>query len=132
MIRVGLIGFGMSGRVFHAPLISSVEGLELAAVLERHSNNAELRYPGVVTHRTLESMLADPALDLFVVATPSGSHFQVAGQILEAGRNVVVDKPLCATPAASEQAPNTTNPATSTRRRPSRSASRPPSRRNPP
>jgi predicted dehydrogenase len=44
-------------------------------------------------------MLADASLDLFVVATPSGSHFQVARQILEAGRNVVVDKPMATTSA---------------------------------
>ena len=94
MIRVGLVGFGMAGRVFHAPLISSVEGLELAAVVERSSNKAAERYPGLTTYRSLDAMLADPSLDLFVVATPSGTHFQVARQILEAGRNVVVDKPV--------------------------------------
>ena len=94
MIRVGLVGFGMAGRVFHAPLISSVEGLELAAVVERSSNKAAERYPGITTYRSLDAMLADSSLDLFVVATPSGTHFQVARQILEAGRNVVVDKPV--------------------------------------
>ncbi len=94
MIRVGLVGFGMAGRVFHGPLISSVDGLELAAVVERSSDKAAERYPGITTYRSLEAMLADPSLDLFVVATPSGTHFQVARQILEAGRNVVVDKPV--------------------------------------
>jgi predicted dehydrogenase len=94
MIRVGLVGFGMAGRVFHGPLISSVGGLELAAVVERSANNAAQRYPGITTYRTLEAMLADASLDLFVVATPSGTHFQVAHQILEAGKNLVVDKPL--------------------------------------
>jgi len=94
MIRVGVVGFGMAGRVFHAPLIASVEGLELASVVERHTNNAAERYPGITTHRTLEAMLADSSLGLFVVATPSGSHFEVAKQILEAGKNVVVDKPM--------------------------------------
>ena len=95
MIRVGLVGFGMSGRVFHGPLLSSVDGLELAAVMERSTNKAAERYPGVVTYRSLEAMLADSSLGLFVVATPSGTHFQVARQILEAGKNVVVDKPMC-------------------------------------
>jgi predicted dehydrogenase len=94
MIRVGLIGFGMAGRVFHGPLLSSVDGLELAAVMERTSSNAAQRYPGIVTYRSLEAILADPSLGLFVVATPSGTHFQVARQILEAGKNVVVDKPM--------------------------------------
>src|ERR1035437_6820394 len=99
MIRVGLVGFGMSGRVFHAPLISSVEGLELAAVVERTSDKAAQRYPGIATYRSLEAMLGDPSLGLLVVATPSGTHFQLARQILEAGRNVVVDKPTAVTSA---------------------------------
>jgi scyllo-inositol 2-dehydrogenase (NADP+) len=97
MIRVGLIGFGLGGRVFHAPLVSSVEGMELAAVLERTTNKAAERYPGIVTHRSLEEMLADSSLDLFVVSTPNGTHFELARQILRAGRNVVVDKPVAAT-----------------------------------
>jgi predicted dehydrogenase len=99
MIRVGLIGFGLAGRVFHAPLISSVEGLELAAALERTTNKVAERYPGIVTYRSLDEMLADASLDLFVVATPNGSHFEVTSQILSAGRNVVVDKPVAITTA---------------------------------
>jgi predicted dehydrogenase len=87
----------MAGRVFHAPLLSSVEGLELAAVVERHSDNAAKRYPGIATYRTLESMLADSSLGLFVVATPNESHFEVARQILKAGKSVVVDKPMAIT-----------------------------------
>jgi predicted dehydrogenase len=94
MIRVGLVGFGMAGRVFHAPLISSVEGLELAAVVERHTDEAAARYSGIVTYRSLEEMLKDASLGLFVVATPSGSHFEIARQLLEAGKNVVADKPM--------------------------------------
>jgi scyllo-inositol 2-dehydrogenase (NADP+) len=93
MIRVGLIGFGLAGRVFHAPLISSVEGLELAAVLERGSNNAAERYPGITTYRSLEEILADASLGLFVVATPNGTHFEIARRILETGKSVVIDKP---------------------------------------
>jgi len=94
MIRVGLVGFGTSGTVFHGPLISSIEGLELAAVVERSSSSAEARYPGITTYRTLEAMLEDRSLGLFVVATPSGTHFQIARQILEAGKHAVVDKPM--------------------------------------
>jgi predicted dehydrogenase len=94
MIRVGLVGFGMAGRVFHAPLISSVDGLELAAVVERHTDQAAERYPGITTYRSLEAMLEDSSLGLFVVATPSGGHFEVARQLLQAGKNVVVDKPM--------------------------------------
>jgi predicted dehydrogenase len=85
----------MVGRVFHGPLISSVEGLELAAVMERSSDKAAQRYPGILTYRSLDAMLEDESLGLFVVATPSQSHFEVASQILRAGKNVIVDKPMC-------------------------------------
>src|ERR1700694_4322655 len=94
MIRVGLVGFGMASRVFHAPLISSVDGLELAAVVERHTNQASERYPSLTTYGTLEEMLGDQSLGLIVVATPSGTHRDVARQVIEAGKNVVVDKPV--------------------------------------
>lgn len=94
MIRVGLVGFGMAGRVFHAPLISSVEGLELAAVVERSTDQAAQRYPGIATYRSLEAVLDDASVGLLVVATPSGTHFEVARQILRAGKSVVVDKPM--------------------------------------
>ena len=99
MIRVGLVGFGLGGRVFHAPLISSVEGLELAAVFERTTGKAAERYPGVVTYRSLDAMLADDSLGLLVVTTPNGTHFDLARQILHAGKNVVVDKPMAVTSA---------------------------------
>lgn len=94
MIRVGLVGFGMAGRVFHAPLISSVEGLELAAVVERTSNKAAERYPGITTYRSIEELLADASIRLIVVATPNSTHFPIALQALEAAKSVVVDKPV--------------------------------------
>jgi scyllo-inositol 2-dehydrogenase (NADP+) len=94
MIRVGLIGFGFAGRVFHAPVISSVEGLELAAVVERHTNHAAERYPGITTYRSLDAMLENPSLGLLVVATPNITHFETVSRIIAAGKSVVVDKPL--------------------------------------
>jgi scyllo-inositol 2-dehydrogenase (NADP+) len=94
MIRVGLIGFGLAGRVFHAPLISSVEGLELAAVLERTTSRAAERYPGIAICRSLDQLLTEASLRLIVVATPNQTHFELARRALEAGKHVVVDKPV--------------------------------------
>jgi predicted dehydrogenase len=99
MIRVGLVGFGMAGRVFHAPLISSVEGLELAAVVERTTNNAAQRYPGITTYRSLDELLGDASIKLVVVATPNATHYDVALQALESAKNVVVDKPVAVSSA---------------------------------
>jgi predicted dehydrogenase len=99
MIRVGLIGFGFGGRVFHAPLISSVDGLELAAVFERASSKAAERYPNIITYRTLEEMLADSSLDLIVITTPNGTHYDLARRTLRAGKSVIVDKPMAVRPS---------------------------------
>ena len=93
-VRAGLVGFGMAGRVFHGPLLSSVDGIEFAAVMERSTDRAAERYPGVKVYRSLTEMLADDSLNFFVVATPSATHFEVAREILQAGKNVVVDKPM--------------------------------------
>lgn len=97
MIRVGLVGFGLAGRVFHAPMIAAVEGLELAAVVERSARHAEAAYPGIATYPSLEDMLGDATLELIVVATPDNWHVPQAHEALKAGRHVVVDKPLGAT-----------------------------------
>lgn len=97
MIRAGLVGFGLAGRVFHAPLLSSVEGLELAAVVERSSNHAAQRYPGITTYRSVDELLADASIKLIVVATPNATHFDVAMRALEAAKNVIVDKPAAIT-----------------------------------
>lgn len=96
-IRVGLVGYGLAGKVFHGPLITAVEGLALAAVVERSTRQAEAAYPGIVTYTSLEAILADPTLDLIVVATPDNFHVAHAHQALEAGRHVIVDKPVAAT-----------------------------------
>ncbi|MGD0938558.1 MAG: Gfo/Idh/MocA family oxidoreductase [Terracidiphilus sp.] len=99
MIRVGLVGFGLGGRVFHAPLISSVDGLELAAVVERSTNLAAECYPGISTYRSLDELLADSSIDLAVISTPSGTHFEFASKVIEAGKNLVVDKPMAVSSA---------------------------------
>ena len=99
MIRVGLVGYGLAGKVFHAPFVTAVEGLELAAIVERSSRNAEAAYPGITTYPTLEAMLSDQSLELIVIGTPNSTHVPLATEALKAGRHVVVDKPVAATSA---------------------------------
>src|SRR3954452_780624 len=103
MVRVGLIGFGLAGQAFHAPIIRGVPGMELACILERHTDNATKRYPQVRVARTLDQMLSDKSISLVAVATPNDSHFSYAKACLDAGRHVVVDKPLTPTLAEAEQ-----------------------------
>jgi scyllo-inositol 2-dehydrogenase (NADP+) len=97
MIDVGLIGYGLAGRSFHAPVIRAVPGLRLAAILQRSGNEAAEKYPDVRIVRTLDELLAIKEIRLIVIATPNESHFPLAQQCLAAGRDVLVDKPFATT-----------------------------------
>ncbi|MBD3884571.1 oxidoreductase [Phormidium tenue FACHB-886] len=99
-IQVGLIGYGMAGRVFHAPVITAIPQLKLTKVVERHGSTARQRYPWVEGVQ-VDALLDDPAIQLVVIATPNSSHFDLAQQALAADKHVVVDKPFTLT---SEQA----------------------------
>jgi len=95
-IRVGLAGFGSSGRGIHAPLLKQA-GLAIAAVSTASPQRAEqvrsdLPEAQVVTD--LDALLGLPGIDLIVLATPSGLHAVHARQCIDAGVAVVVDKPL--------------------------------------
>jgi len=96
-IKVGLIGFGLAGQVFHAPTIRAVAGLELAGIVERSGSLARQRYPDTHIVRSVEELLADDSIRLCIVAIPNTSHFAIARQCLLAGRHVVVDKPFTIT-----------------------------------
>jgi predicted dehydrogenase len=102
-VRVGLVGYGLAGAVFHAPLIASSPDLELHSVVtsdtERRAQLAR-EHPDARAVDSLDRLLADPAeLDLVVVASPNRSHIPVARAALDAGLPVVVDKPLAASAA---------------------------------
>lgn len=97
MIEVGLVGFGLAGRAFHAPVIRAVPGLHLAAILQRSGNEAAEKYPDVRVVRSLDELLAIKEIRLVVIATPNDTHYPFARQCLEAGRDVVVDKPFTTT-----------------------------------
>lgn len=96
-IGVGIIGFGLAGRAFHAPVIRAVPGLRLVAILQRHGDSAAERYPDVCIARSLEELLAIPEIGIVVIATPNGSHYSLARACMAAGRDVVVDKPFTTT-----------------------------------
>lgn len=96
-ISVGLIGYGMAGRTFHAPVIQSVPELRLKKVVERHANEARKRYPWVEVVPDAAALLQDEEIKLVVIATPNTSHFDLARQSLQADKHVVVEKPFTTT-----------------------------------
>jgi scyllo-inositol 2-dehydrogenase (NADP+) len=96
-IRVGLIGFGFAGRVFHSNVIAAVEGLELAAIVQRSGFSAASAFPHARIVPSVEALLEDTSVQLVVVATPNTTHLPIARQCLLAGRDVVIDKPFALT-----------------------------------
>lgn len=96
-IPIALIGFGLAGRAFHAPVISRVPGLRLAAILQRTGNEGAQLYPKTRIVRSIEELLAIDEIRLVVIATPNDTHYSLARQCLAAGRDVVVDKPFATT-----------------------------------
>jgi scyllo-inositol 2-dehydrogenase (NADP+) len=97
IIPVGLVGFGIAGRTFHAPVIRAVPGLRLASIVQRTGDSAREKYPDVRAVRNIDDLLADQSIRLVVIATPNDSHYPLAMQCLLAGRDVVVDKPFTTT-----------------------------------
>ncbi len=99
-VRVGLLGYGLAGSAFHAPMVSVTPGLTLAAVVTANPKRADAvldRYPGVAVVANVEDLLARGDIDLVVVATPNDTHVRFARLALESGADVVVDKPVAPT-----------------------------------
>jgi scyllo-inositol 2-dehydrogenase (NADP+) len=106
VIGVGLVGYGYAGRVFHSHLIARAPGLELRAIAARDPGRrarAAADYPGATAHATYDELLADPRVELVVLATPHDTHGEMAVRALAAGRHVVVDKPMAITLAEADR-----------------------------
>jgi predicted dehydrogenase len=103
-IGIGIVGFGVAGRVFHAPLISSVEGWRLDGIVARsNAADAQARYPKTRVVPSLGALLEDKNIRVVVVASPNATHAQFATEALEAGRDVVIDKPFATSSADAER-----------------------------
>ena len=96
-IKTALCSFGMSGLVFHSPFLSINPGFNFYAVWERTKNEAEKKFPNVITYRTLDEMLSDELVELVIVNTPNYTHFEYAKKALHAGKHVIVEKPFTVT-----------------------------------
>lgn len=94
MLNVALCSYGMSGKVFHAPLITAEPGLKLHTILQRSEPTALVDYPQVAIVKTFEDILANPQIHLVVVNTPNELHYPMTKAALQAGKHVVVEKPF--------------------------------------
>ncbi len=102
-IRTALLSYGMSGEIFHGPLLSAVDGFTMHSIVERRTEKAKHRYPSVRISKTIDDVMNDPDVELIVVNTPNETHFEYTERALENGKHVVVEKPFTVTSNEAER-----------------------------
>lgn len=100
VIKTGIIGFGLSGKVFHAPFLHTHPGFSIHSIVERHLDESAKNYPYARIDRDYSIMLQDEEIELVVICVPNMLHYQVARDCLLAGKHIVIEKPF--TPTAEE------------------------------
>lgn len=103
VINTALCSFGMSGMLFHAPFISVHPGFNLYAVWERSEQLAAQSYPGILSYKNLDDMLANENVHLVIVNTPNHTHADYARKALLAGKHVLVEKSFTVTATEAQE-----------------------------
>lgn len=93
-IGVGLIGYGLGGRAFHAPFARTTPGMSLRAIVSRDTAKVHADLPGMTVVPSVDALLTQPDIDLVVVSSPDELHAEHALAALAAGKHVLVDKPF--------------------------------------
>lgn len=101
-IKTALLSYGMSGKVFHAPFLTIHPGFELMGSWERSKKLIQADYPEVKSYPTIDDVLSDD-IELVVVNTPVGTHFEYAKKVLLAGKHALVEKAFTTTVAEAQE-----------------------------
>ncbi|MGB7841791.1 MAG: Gfo/Idh/MocA family oxidoreductase [Salinimicrobium sp.] len=99
-INTALAGFGSGGRIYNAPILSSVPGYNISKILSSKPSNvaaAKSDYPNALVVSDYSEIIEDPAIELVIVLLPNHLHYQFVKKALEAGKNVLVEKPFTTT-----------------------------------
>lgn len=102
-INAGIASYGMSGKLFHAPFLEAHPHYNLAAIVERHKEESRVKYPNSKLYRSFEELIADKSIQLVVINTPVQTHFEYAKAALNAGKNIVVEKPFTVTASEAQE-----------------------------
>lgn len=96
-VKTAVIGFGMAGSVFHCPILSSLEGYDLAKIYTKNAESIQKihkLYPQTMVVSEVNEILSDASIELVVIASPNTFHYKIAQEAILAGKHVVVDKPF--------------------------------------
>lgn len=102
-IVTGLASFGMSGKIFHAPLLHHHPQFLLKKIVERSKNEASKIYPGTESVKSFDDLVNDPDIELIIVNTPDNTHYEFSRKALEGGKHIVVEKPFTQTVEEGEE-----------------------------
>lgn len=93
-IETALVGFGFSGRIFHAPFLKVLPQYMLKYVVSSQFQKVKEFLPEARVEADFHTVLKDPTIELVIIATPNDTHYSLAKAAMEAGKNVVIDKPF--------------------------------------
>lgn len=93
-INVGIIGYGLSGAVFHAPIISQVHEFHVKGFVSSNPSKVHADFPDAVIYPDVSTLLQDNEIELVIVTSPNTTHFEYAQQAILAKKHVVVEKPF--------------------------------------
>ncbi|MGG7468099.1 Gfo/Idh/MocA family oxidoreductase [Chryseobacterium arthrosphaerae] len=103
LVKAGLCAFGMSGKVFHAPFLKEHPGFFLSGIVERSKEESKDKYPEATIYRSVEEMLEQADIELVIINTPVQTHYEYARKALEAGKNIIVEKPFTVNVSEAEE-----------------------------
>lgn len=104
-IRVAIVGYGLAGRCFHAPLIAATDGLTVSSIVTGNAaraRQAAAEHPEARVVPSVEQLWAPDPPELVVVATANDSHVPIASGAIEHGVPVVIEKPVALTAAEAQ------------------------------
>lgn len=102
-IKTGLLGFGMSGRIFQGPFLHAHPGFYFSAVAERSQKRVQKIYPEAKSYDSPEELIDDEELELIIINTPNNTHFSYAKDSLLAGKHVLIEKPFATSVSEAKQ-----------------------------
>ena len=96
--NVGIVGYGLSAKVFHIPIIDVLPKLNFYAVVQRHptpDDDASKDHHRIKSYRAAEEMVKDTSIDIVVVTTTPAAHFEIAKMALENGKHGIRKSNSC-------------------------------------
>ena len=96
-IRVGIVGLGWVAQIFHLPLLSKMDDVDLVAVCDKDKSRARFiaeKFGVEHCYSDYEEMLKSEELEAVVICTSTDAHLPIATACLQAGKDVFVEKPI--------------------------------------